>query len=280
MVTGIDPLPLPVTRDDEIPVGLQLAWRLRALIATGRLTSGDKLPGVRELAQQVGVNVNTARAVYARLENDGLLASRRGLGTFVADHVETSPAIERLASAALDGARAADVDPRELVRAIYASGWSAEGGDTELIGGGTGLPDVGPAADEAAARRELRRQIGRLERQLASYPEASANAKATHPLLRPKGHVAGVGELEAIRDELMSRLKQARDEAEGRGQRQSRARGRRERVIGDPEAHRWQRVTNDDVGDPGCAEIRSVPRFGPIGAVAGWWRVKLSSGCP
>ena len=110
--------------------------------------------------------------------------------------------------------------------------------------------------------------------------EASANAKATHPLLRPKGHVAGVGELEAIRDELMSRLKQARDEAEGRGQRQSRARGRRERVIGDPEAHRWQRVTNDDVGDPGCAEIRSVPRFGPIGAVAGWWRVKLSSGCP
>lgn len=268
---------LTVNRDDELPVGVQLAWRLRSQIATGRLGPGERLPGARELAERAAVNVNTVRAVYSRLEAEGLLASRQGLGTFVSEHAEASAQVEKLARSVLEGAAEAEVDPREVARAIYAAGLDA--GAEGALGGGTGLPDVGHAADEAAARRELRRQIGRLEAQLASYPAARTGGDR-HPLLRPKAHVADVGELEAVRDALMELLKDARAAAERRGERQSRARGRRERILGDPQAHRWQRVGNEEVGDPGCGETRAVPRFGPVGAIAGWWRVKVSSGCP
>lgn len=242
------------------------------MIVAGRLGAGEQLPGVREIAAQAGVNVNTARAVYGRLEADGLLVSRQGLGTFVAEQAEGSQSLQALGEATIEEARKAGVEPRELARVIY--GVAPEGLDD-----GTGLPDVGRAADEAAARRELRRQIGRLEAQLASYPEARTESE-THPLLRPKAHVAEVGELEVVRDALMSRLRSAREKAERRGERQTRARGRRERMIGDPESSRWERVGNHEVGDPGCGEMRAVPRFGPIGAITGWWRVKVSSGCP
>ena len=266
-----------IDRDDELPVGVQLAWRLRSMIASGQLGPGERVPGVRELADRAGVNVNTVRAVYGRLQHEGLLTSRHGLGTFVTDHPGDWDEVERIATAAAEDADRSGVDPREVARAIYAAGYAAR--ELDHLGEGTGLPDVGRAADEAAARRELRRQINRLEAQLAPYPEVRSG-RERHPLLRPKAHVAGLAELEEVRNELMTRLKEARAAAEARGDRQDRARGRRERMIGDPEAHRWERVANEEVGDPGCGDARAVPRFGPIGAVGGWWRVKVSSGCP
>jgi DNA-binding GntR family transcriptional regulator len=48
-----------LARADDLPLGAQLAWRLRVLIASGQLGPGDRLPGVRELASGTGVNVNT-----------------------------------------------------------------------------------------------------------------------------------------------------------------------------------------------------------------------------
>src|SRR5260221_390271 len=63
-----EPNPFSIDPDDELPVGLQLTWRLRALIATGRLASGERLPSFRRLSECAGVNVNTLRAVYAGLE--------------------------------------------------------------------------------------------------------------------------------------------------------------------------------------------------------------------
>src|SRR6476620_9949709 len=109
-----------LARSDDLPLGAQLAWRLRVLIASGQLGPGDRLPGVRELASGTGVNVNTARTVYRRLEEDGLIVSRHGLGTFVAAGAPASPDLERLAAEAADSARASGVDPRDLARAIYA----------------------------------------------------------------------------------------------------------------------------------------------------------------
>jgi DNA-binding transcriptional regulator YhcF (GntR family) len=270
-------LHLAVNRDDELPVGVQLAWRLRALIATGRLAPGERLPGLRETANRAGVNVNTARSIYGRLESEGLLVTRQGSGTFVAEDAEGAVAVRDLAQELIEQAQGAGVDPREVARVIYAEATASE--NAEAVGEGTGLPDVGRAADEAAARKELRRQIGRLEAQLASYPEARSK-RSIHPLLRSKAHVADVGELESVRDELIARLRDAREAAERTGKRQARARGRRERISSEPEANRWQSVRREEVGDPGCGETRSVPRFGPVGAVAGWWRVKVSSGCP
>jgi GntR family transcriptional regulator len=77
-------LDLRVDRRSGEPLGAQLAGAIRAAIDAGELGSGDRLPSVRELAHSAGVNVNTARSVYARLEADGVVRSEHGRGTFVA----------------------------------------------------------------------------------------------------------------------------------------------------------------------------------------------------
>ena len=80
MPAGLD---LSVDRESGIPLGAQLAGHVRAAVQNGMLAPGDRLPSVRELADTAGVNVNTARAVYARLESEGLVSSEQGRGTFI-----------------------------------------------------------------------------------------------------------------------------------------------------------------------------------------------------
>jgi GntR family transcriptional regulator len=274
-------------RADDLPVGAQLAWRVRVLIASGQLTPGDRLPGVRELASGTGLNVNTARAVYRRLEHDGLIVSRHGRGTFVAEDAPSSPDLEQLAADAVESAREQGVDPRDLARAIYAGSVPEGSAGAELptslpaeLPDADSLPEI-EVGDERPARQDLRRQIARLEAELASYPEeARKRGEPTHPLLRPKGHVADIGELEAIRDELMERLKGARAVAERRGERERRARARLDEMVDDPAAHKWESVSNEELGEPGCTTWEVEPKWGPVGALMSWWRVRVSGGCP
>src|SRR5436309_11175570 len=68
---------------DRTPIYAQLDRGLRAAIATGRLRTGDQLPTVRQLAVDLQVNANTVARVYAELERDGVLETRRGVGSFV-----------------------------------------------------------------------------------------------------------------------------------------------------------------------------------------------------
>jgi DNA-binding transcriptional regulator YhcF (GntR family) len=76
-------LDLRVDRGSGTPLGAQLAARIRAAVESGTLAPGDRVPSVREFAEIAAVNVNTARAVYARLESEGLVRSEQGRGTFV-----------------------------------------------------------------------------------------------------------------------------------------------------------------------------------------------------
>src|SRR5918997_2984916 len=87
-------------RASDVPLGTQLAWRLRSLIASGRLREGDRLPGVREMASLAGVNVNTVRTVYARLADQGVIVSEHGRGTFVTDRRPAQDELGRLAAEA------------------------------------------------------------------------------------------------------------------------------------------------------------------------------------
>jgi len=68
---------------DPTPIYAQLDRALRAAIAAGRLHTGDQLPTVRQLAVDLRVNANTVARVYAELERDGVLETRRGVGSFV-----------------------------------------------------------------------------------------------------------------------------------------------------------------------------------------------------
>ena len=106
----------------------------------------------------------------------------------------------------------------------------------ESIAGGAAAP-VLPDVDERAARRTLRAQIARLERDLG------AAIVAAYP-------------------------------------RQEEARLLIERMLLDPGRYRWVRVANADIGEPGCKHWHVRPRLGLIGMLAGWWHVKISSGCP
>lgn len=75
---------LQLDRDSGVPVGTQLAWRLRAAIERGELGPGDQLPSLRDAAAAADVNVNTVRAAYAKLESAGVVTTEQGRGTFVA----------------------------------------------------------------------------------------------------------------------------------------------------------------------------------------------------
>jgi LacI family repressor for deo operon, udp, cdd, tsx, nupC, and nupG len=67
----------------DVGIAAQIRTRIAFLIADGDLAPGDRLPAVRDLAQQLGVNINTVRSAYAKLEADGLVQTRHGVGTAV-----------------------------------------------------------------------------------------------------------------------------------------------------------------------------------------------------
>jgi hypothetical protein len=137
--------------------------------------------------------------------------------------------------------------------------------------------------DERLARAELRRQIGRLERQLGQL------AAEAFPRLRVETGVAamtrapralGLGELEAVRDALATRIGGARRELDRRGELEDRNRELLGRMQDSPADFKWVRISREDLGEPGCGHWHSVPRLGPLGMLMGWWRVRISSGCP
>jgi len=138
------------------------------------------------------------------------------------------------------------------------------------------------ALAERRARVELRRQIGALERQLG---ELFASAFPRHGIdwsVAAVGgpRVLGIAELERVRDALAVRLREAQAELGRRGEVEEANRGLLESVIADPRGHRWVRVSAEDIGEPSCRQWHSRPRWGILGMLMGWWRVKLSSGCP
>jgi len=68
---------------DAGPIFVQIAENVRRFLARGELTPGEKLPSARELAQRLSVNPNTVVHAYSELEGQGVIETKRGLGTFV-----------------------------------------------------------------------------------------------------------------------------------------------------------------------------------------------------
>lgn len=141
---------------------------------------------------------------------------------------------------------------------------------------------VAGEADIRAARRSLRDQIAKLERDLsaatcAAYPRVPASGSSQR-LAGPR--LLDLGELEALRDELAFRLRDVqRDEAIAT-RRHAAKRLLIASMLSEPGRHKWVRVSNADLGEPGCKHWHVRPRLGLIGMLAGWWHVKISSGCP
>lgn len=75
---------------DDLPIYQQLMDGIKQRIATGDWAPGQKLPSVRDLAVEAGVNPNTMQKALAQLEREGLLYARRTAGRFVAEQEEVT----------------------------------------------------------------------------------------------------------------------------------------------------------------------------------------------
>jgi hypothetical protein len=142
--------------------------------------------------------------------------------------------------------------------------------------------EVGEDAD-LAARRSLRAQIVKLERELADT-FVTAFPMGGIPLPEPgapeQPRLLDLGELERVRDDLAERLRAGRVSIAERAEIWEANRVLLERMLLEPKKYRYVRIARSDIGEPGCGVWQVRPRLGLIGMLAGWWQVKLSSGCP
>ncbi|MFN6400979.1 MAG: GntR family transcriptional regulator [Planctomycetota bacterium] len=117
---------ITILLDSPVPLHDQLVSELRGLIAQGKLAVGDELPSVRQLAADLGINLNTVARAYRELTDAGLLASARGRGTVVISSVEkgrgpkslSQQRLESSMAGALADAKIAGIS-LEVIQAIF-----------------------------------------------------------------------------------------------------------------------------------------------------------------
>jgi len=85
-----------IDETDPRPIYAQVAEEIRGLIARGELGEGAQLPPVRQLASDLGVNLNTVATAYRELQGEGLLSIRHGAGAVVASRTARDKSEEEL----------------------------------------------------------------------------------------------------------------------------------------------------------------------------------------
>jgi hypothetical protein len=136
---------------------------------------------------------------------------------------------------------------------------------------------------ELAAREALRAQVGKLERELSGlvahkFPHISPGDSDGEVFSGPR--LLTLAELERLRDRLALRVGEVHAQVADRAALERRSRELLERMKLEPGRYKFARVPVADLGDGHCGVWEVRPRLGLIGMLAGWWQVKLSSGCP
>jgi hypothetical protein len=137
---------------------------------------------------------------------------------------------------------------------------------------------------EAAARRSLRGQISKLERErsamiAAAFPHVTPVADAPRTAMSGP-RLLSLEQLERLRDQLAGQLQDVRAQVQERREHERRARELLELMRLEPGRYKFVRLPVRDLGEGGCGVWEVRPRLGLIGMLAGWWQLKLSSGCP
>ncbi len=287
-VDSVDAFVATVDRDAEVPVGLQLGWMLCARIYDGEFEPGQRLPGLRELAEASGLNVNTVRAVYQRLERRGLIESRQGRGTFVAEELPAPSAVGTIVAEAAREAEAIGVSPREVAAALYVAMPSRESSssgkgaalspavaDTEPADGKTAVKGERNRSTPGAVRRStLRAQIATLERAIgemeAEHPGVAPKPSATRR--GPGPTLLSAGELERVRSTLVRRLATVQAAIDERAIRQPAEAAHQEKSVPTRAREQPKREATSTPTGPAQAQApkrktkpRSTPRPAPAG---------------
>ncbi len=151
--------------------------------------------------------------------------------------------------------------------------------DPDRIFGGGGVS----SGDERLAREALRAQVARLERELSgliahSFPHISPSDRHGEAFNGPR--LLTLAELERLRDRLALRVGEVHVQVAERAALERSSRALLQRMKLEPGRYKFVRVPVADLGDGHCGVWEARPRLGLIGMLAGWWQVKLSSGCP
>jgi GntR family transcriptional regulator len=85
-----------ISTADGVPIYQQIVNQIKYLVSSGRLTTGEELPPIRSLAEQLVINPNTVARAYRELEGAGIVEKRRTAGTYVSDQGSPLARRERL----------------------------------------------------------------------------------------------------------------------------------------------------------------------------------------
>ncbi len=145
-----------------------------------------------------------------------------------------------------------------------------------------GLDTVLYEHDERASRADLRRQIAAMELALARLFGSAFPRKGIDFSVPGMGgpRLLSVDELERVRDALAARIQEVKADLRDYAVLEEQNRELIEEMMADAGSYRWVRVYNEDIGEPGCRNWHATPKWGLLGMLLGWWRVKISSGCP
>ena len=125
---------MKIDPDSGTPIYLQIIDELKTAVLSGRYRDGDRVLPVRELAVQLRVNPNTVAKVYRLMQDEGLLVSRPGGGTFIAVpeafslRREREEAIAAQLGRLVAKAKAFDIGPERL-RELLDDAWKRPAGD-------------------------------------------------------------------------------------------------------------------------------------------------------
>jgi len=113
-----------ISSHDGVPIYLQIVHQVKYLVASGRLESGEEMPPIRTLAEQLLVNPNTVARAYRELELAGVVEKRRTAGTYVSDTASPLARRERVriiterVDALLAEARQMNIDIKTLLELV------------------------------------------------------------------------------------------------------------------------------------------------------------------
>jgi GntR family transcriptional regulator/MocR family aminotransferase len=175
----------------DAPLFVQLANAIAGDIRDGRLRPGDALPGTRVLAQQLGVHRNTALAGYRELLAQGLVLTRSGGGTFVAEPPKPAPTT----SAATHDAS----EPTYALPPLLAPPPMLPPDPPGRYMMFRGVPDTRLLPADAFARA-YRRALARHGRKLLAYADPRGHAQLRDELATMLAHTRG---LAASADQVM-----------------------------------------------------------------------------
>lgn len=120
---------------DHVPIYIQLMEQIKHMIATGELQPGDQLPTVRQMAADLRVNFNTVARAYRLLDEESIISTQHGRGTFILEPPSEEKSrelrrrsLERLTLVYLNEAYNLDFDPGDVQEAFEEKlqHWRAE----------------------------------------------------------------------------------------------------------------------------------------------------------